>query len=248
MVILGSGLGEFASELDDKIEIPYKEIPHFPCSTAPGHVGSLVFGKFQEKELVCFKGRVHTYEGFPTYRVAFGVRVLGKMGIKKLIVTNAAGGVNPNFSAGDLMLLTNHLSFFVDDPSTGLQHPELGEYFFDMTAPYDLDWCARVAERVGKTGLKTQSGVYAMTRGPRYETAAEIKALQSLGADAVGMSTVPEVIAARQMKISCLGVSLISNMAAGISKTLLTSEEVLEAGQAARPKFKELLRAAIEVG
>jgi len=245
MLILGSGLGSFADSLNERSAIPYSQIPHFPTSSAPGHKGQLVFGSVGKTKVACFQGRVHAYEGYPASKIAFGVRCLSLMGVKNLIVTNAAGGVNKSFSAGDLMLITNHLSFYADDPAAGLQHPKLGEYFYDTSYPYDREWGAKLKTKLSEQKITLKEGIYAMMRGPHYESAADISALRVLGADAVGMSTIPEVLAARQMQTKVLGISLISNMAAGILDRVLTTQEVFDAGEAAKSKFSAVLSAAL---
>lgn len=241
MLVLGSGLGPFADSLTDQLVVPYKDIPNFPKPSAEGHKGNLVFGKVKDTEVVCFQGRLHGYEGHPSSRVAFGIRTLGLLGIKNLIVTNASGGINPSFNAGDIMAITNHLSFLVEDPSLNVWSQDLGDKFYDVTYPYDQEFISIADKCSHALGFKLQKGVYFMMPGPRYETAAEVKTLQLLGGDAVGMSTIPEVLAARQMKIKVAGFSLITNLAAGISKTLLSHEEVLAASESAKPKFLNFL-------
>lgn len=245
-VVLGSGFAEVAAELKQSFTLSYTDIPNFFVPSAPGHQGRAIVGKFGTMRVLFLCGRVHCYEGYSAAEVAFAVRALGLAGVRKLVVTNAAGGVNPRFKVGDLMLIDNQLSFFCEDPCRGLKLHELGEYFYDCSYPYDLGWLKRVKAK-GDKDLKLRQGVYAMTAGPRFESAAEVKALAKMGADAVGMSTVPEVLAARQMGVKVLGVSLISNLAAGISKTKLNSQEVLDEGKRSIPRISAALRTVLEV-
>ncbi|MBD3308827.1 purine-nucleoside phosphorylase, partial [candidate division KSB3 bacterium] len=215
-LILGSGLGEYADAFPDPVIIPYAEIPHFPQSTVVGHKGRLVFQRFDGCTVVAMQGRLHYYEGYSMEEVTFPVRVLGSLGIRRLILTNAAGGVNPDFAAGDLMLMTDHLNLMGANPLRGPHHPEFGERFPDLTHAYNAD-DAQVFDAVAaRQGLALKKGVYAAFSGPSYETPAEIRMVQILGADAVGMSTVPEAIVAVQMGIRVSAVSCITNMAAGI--------------------------------
>lgn len=241
-LILGSGLGDFADNLEQQEVIRYNDIPNFPISGVPGHKGQLVSGYLEGKRVVAFQGRVHTYEGFSAAQASFGIRALGLLGVETLIVTNAAGGINSDFSAGDLMLIENHISLFCEDPLRGLQQAGLGEHFYDQTAPYSDELIA-LARKVGNAeSVELKQGVYCMVPGPRFESAADIRALKVLGADAVGMSTVVEVLAARHIGIkNVLGISLISNLAAGISKNQLSHAEVIEAGNNAKEKFSRLI-------
>lgn len=242
-LILGSGLGEFADSMAQRVVIPFSAIPHFPHSSVPGHLGNFVFGKVGSAPVLCLQGRVHYYEGYDMKAVTFPVRVLGIMGITRLIVTNAAGGINPQFRPGDLMLIRDHISSFVPNPLVGLNQEQFGRRFPDMSEAYSRR-LKMLATRCGKR-LKTRlrEGVYVGVTGPSYESPAEIQMLKCLGADAVGMSTVPEVIVARHMGMDCLGISSITNLAAGISKTPLSHREVLEAGEQVRPRLISLLEA-----
>ncbi|SHI95329.1 purine-nucleoside phosphorylase [Thermoclostridium caenicola] len=241
-VILGSGLGRLADFIEGKQEIPYGEIPNFPNTTVPGHEGKLIFGRLGDRNVVAMKGRFHYYEGHDMSTVVYPVRAFGLLGIKNLIVTNAAGGVNTGFEPGDLMLIRDHISFFAENPLRGENLDELGPRFPDMSAAYDrtLQKVAQAcAERIG---IDLKYGVYAYCKGPSFETPAEIRALRALGADAVGMSTVPEVIVARHMGMRVLGISCITNMAAGILDQPLTHEEVMETGKKVEQKFSSLVK------
>lgn len=241
-IILGSGLGRLADFIEGRQEISYEEIPNFPATTVPGHEGKLIFGRLGGRYVVAMKGRFHYYEGHDMGVVIYPIRVFGMMGIKNLMVTNAAGGVNTDFKPGDLMLIKDHIGFFAENPLRGVNLDDLGPRFPDMSAAYDrsLQKLAMVcAERVG---IDLKNGVYSYCKGPSFESPAEIKALRILGADAVGMSTVPEVIVARHMGIRVLGISCITNMAAGILDQPLTHEEVMETGKSVEKKFSSLVR------
>lgn len=244
-LILGSGLGAFARELAATETISYEEISHFPSSTVAGHAGRLVIGKFAGTSLLVMSGRVHAYEGYSAREVAFPVRVLGSFGIKTLVVTNAAGAVNKAFKPGELMIITDHLNLTGKNPLVGNEESELGPRFPDMTEAYTSK-LAKICEDAGyRIGLNLRKGVYAGLLGPSYETPAEIRMLRTLGADAVGMSTVLEVIAASQMNIKVLGISCMTNMAAGILPQKLDHREVMETGQRTRGVFLELLREVV---
>jgi purine nucleoside phosphorylase I, inosine and guanosine-specific len=244
-VILGSGLGNLADFIEERQEIPYRDIPGFPVTTVPGHEGKLIFGRLGGKSVAAMKGRFHYYEGHDMSVVVYPVRALGMMGIKNLIVTNAAGGVNTSFRPGDLMLIEDHISLFAENPLRGENIDELGPRFPDMSAAYDRELKKLALECASRTGIELKKGVYCYTKGPSFETPAEIKALRVLGADAVGMSTVPEVIAARHMGMRVLGISCITNMAAGILDQPLTHEEVIETGKKVEQKFSSLVREII---
>lgn len=236
-VILGSGLGKLADGIENPIYVDYKEIEGFPVSTAPGHVGRFIFGTLLGKRVVCMQGRFHFYEGYTMQQVVLPVRVLRKLGVEKLIVTNAAGGINTDFVAGDIMLITDHINFMGNNVLIGKNDDTLGPRFPDMSFAYNPE-LREIAEKCAKElGTDLKQGVYIACTGPSYETPAEIRAFRVLGADAVGMSTVPEVIAANHCGMKVLAFSLISNMAAGILKQKLTEEEVLETGA---KKGKEL--------
>ncbi len=240
-IVLGSGLGGFADRLEGSVSIPYEEIPNFPLSTVEGHAGRFVFGRLKGKNIVCMQGRVHYYEGYPTEEVVMPVRLMGMMGVKELILTNAAGGVNPAFSPGDLMCIRDHISCFVPSPLRGENIQELGPRFPDMTQVYDEELCKKLHRAAKSRGISLKDGVYIQLSGPNYETPAEIKMCAALGADAVGMSTAVEAMAARHAGIRVCAISLITNMASGISKTPLSHAEVQEAANKAAKDFVGLL-------
>lgn len=227
-VILGSGLGEFAERLEDAVVFSYGDIPGFPASSVVGHAGKLVVGKTGGVWTAVLAGRVHFYEGHPMSSVVFPARVLGLLGCHTVIVTNAAGGVDKSFRAGDLMLITDHLNFFGTNPLVGANHDDLGPRFPDMSEAYKKDLIAIARQVARKAKIPVREGVYAGLHGPSYETPAEIRMLRTLGANAVGMSTVPEVIALNQMGVGVVGISCITNMAAGVLPRKLDHAEVLE--------------------
>lgn len=239
-VILGSGLGGFASRLTNAVCIPYADIPGFPRSTAPGHEGKIYYGTVEGRRVYCLSGRFHYYEGYSADEVVFSVRALAACGVKKLIVTNAAGGINKSFKPGELMLITDHINF-LPNPLIGKNDDDLGPRFPDMTYAYSPALRDMAEEAARKNSIALREGVYIAVSGPSYETPAEIRAFRTLGADAVGMSTVPEVIAANHLGMSVLGISLITNMAAGVLDRRLTGEEVIEAGRNAAPYFERLV-------
>lgn len=244
-LILGSGLGVLADEIENPVKVPYNEIPEFPVSTVEGHAGQLVFGALQGVTVVAMQGRFHYYEGYDMQKVTFPVRVMKAMGVEKLIVTNAAGGVNTSFETGDLMLISDHINFMGANPLIGPNDPQLGVRFPDMSEAYckQLRGQARgVAERLN---MKVQEGVYMAMSGPTYETPAEIRMARTLGADAVGMSTVPEVIVARHSNMKVLGISCITNMAAGILDQPLNHEEVIETTERVKANFLSLVKGIV---
>jgi purine-nucleoside phosphorylase len=244
-LILGSGLGEYADSFSDPVIIPYADIPHFPQSTVVGHKGHLVFQKFNGYTIVAMQGRFHYYEGYTMEQVTFPIRVLGKLGIRRLILTNAAGGANPEFEAGDLMLMTDHINLMGTNPLRGPHTEEFGERFPDMSHTYNPE-DAKVFETVAqRLNIRLRNGVYAAFSGPSYETPAEIRMVQTLGADAVGMSTVPEAIVATQMGIRVSGVSCITNMAAGMSGAKLAHQDVMETANRVRKHFIALIDGVI---
>ena len=240
-IVLGSGLGNFAERAEIVSEIPYENIPCFPRSTVEGHKGRFVFGKIGKTPVVIMQGRVHYYEGYPMEDVIMPARIMGLLGIKTLLLTNAAGGVNKGFSAGDLMLIKDHISCFVPNPLIGKNLSELGTRFPDMSEVYDRELSGMIKACAESLGTELKEGVYCQLTGPSYETPAEIKMLSVLGADAVGMSTAVEAIAARHMGVRVCGISLITNMAAGISEVPLSHEEVKEAADKAEVKFGALV-------
>ena len=244
-LVLGSGLGAFADEFQDAAKIPYAKIPHFPRSTAIGHAGQLLLGKVDGIPVVGMQGRVHLYEGYPAKQVAFPIRVFTRMGIKAIIVTNAAGGINLNYSAGALVAIRDHINLQGANPLIGQNDDRFGPRFPDMTHAYDPDFRRFVAEAGKKLSLNLHEGVYLALAGPNYETPAEIHSFRTLGADLVGMSTVPEVLAARHSGIRVLGISCVTNMAAGITGATLTAEEVFETGARVKHQFIALLKAVI---
>jgi purine-nucleoside phosphorylase len=244
MLVLGSGLGALADEMDEAVRIPFDEVPGFHASTVEGHKGMLVAGTLEGVPVIAMQGRFHLYEGHSAATAALPVRVMAALGADTLIVTNAAGGVNPELRAGDLMLMDDHINFMFQNPLTGRVID--GDLRFpDMSAPYDCG-LQQLAERVARAnGVTLKRGVYLAVTGPSYETPAEIRMYKQLGADAVGMSTVPEVIAARAMGVRVLGISLITNAAAGMTGEPLTHQEVIDAGEEARPRFAALVRGVL---
>ncbi|HEY3128424.1 MAG TPA: purine-nucleoside phosphorylase [Acidobacteriota bacterium] len=245
-LILGSGLGEFLNSLTGNTSLSYADIPNFPRSTVIGHSGNLVFNHIGSLPVLTMQGRTHYYEGYPIEEVVFPVRVLVKLGVQKLIVTNAAGGVNPRFKPGDLMLITDHINLMATNPLLGQNLDALGPRFPDMTEAYssELQKLALAAAKENKIALRR--GIYAALAGPSYETPAEIRMLALLGADAVGMSTVPEVIAANHAGVKVLGISCITNMAAGVLNKKLDHSEVLQTTKLVKDKFSSLLQAILE--
>lgn len=244
-LILGSGLGGLADEMDDAVAIPYPSIPHFPPSTVPGHKGRLVVGLLAGRPVYAMQGRFHFYEGYPMEQVVRPVRVMARLGVRTLIVTNASGGVNESFAAGDLMLITDHINMFGTNPLIGPNEDEFGVRFPDMTDAYDKELRALALDVAKEQGLTIRQGVYMGLSGPVFETPAEIRAFRVLGADAVGMSTVPEVIAARHMDLRVLGISCVSNMAAGILPEPLRHEDVIRVTARAGAAFGRLVRGIV---
>jgi purine-nucleoside phosphorylase len=244
-LVLGSGLGAFADEFANAIRIPYKKIPHYPQSTAIGHAGQLVIGKVGNVAVAGMQGRVHLYEGYTAKQVTFPIRVFSRMGIQAVIVTNAAGGINLNYSEGALVALRDHINLQGANPLIGPNDDRFGPRFPDMTRAYDPEFRGFVAEEGRKLKLNLHEGVYLAVAGPNYETPAEIHAFRTLGADLVGMSTVLEVIAARHSNIRVMGISCVTNMAAGITGAPLTAEEVFETGARVKNDFIGLLKAVI---
>ncbi len=244
-LVLGSGLGAFADEFEAPTKIPYAKIPNFPRSTAIGHVGQLVLGKVGGIAVAGMQGRVHLYEGYSAKQVAFPIRVFARMGVKALVVTNAAGGIKLNYSEGALVALRDHINLQGANPLIGPNDDRFGPRFPDMTRAYDPEFRGFVAEAGKKLSLNLHEGVYLALAGPNYETPAEIHSFRMLGADLVGMSTVPEVLAARHSGIRVLGISCVTNMAAGITGKTLSAEEVFETGATVKHQFIALLRAVI---
>ena len=244
MLVLGSGLGAVADDLEDPIRIPFSEIPGFHASAVAGHKGLLVAGRFEGTDCIAMQGRFHLYEGHSAATAVLPIRAMAALGARMLIVSNAAGGINQDFAAGDLMLIDDHINFMFRNPLIG---PVVtgDQRFPDMSAPYDRE-LQQLALRVAREqGVRLHQGVYLAALGPSYETPAEIRMFGRLGADAVGMSTVPEVIAARAMGIRVLGISLITNAAAGLTGEPLTHEEVIQAGADAAPRFAAVVRGVL---
>jgi purine-nucleoside phosphorylase len=245
-LVLGSGLGAFARSLDKATVIPYAQIPHFPVSTAIGHTGELVIGSSNGVPVAVMSGRVHFYEGYSIQQVVFPVRVLARMGVTTMIMTNAAGSVNVNYKPGELMVISDHINYMGVNPMIGPNEDTLGLRFFDMSDAYD-PLLGAIAERAcSKIGMTVRKGVYIAFSGPSYETPAEIKMARAMGADAVGMSTVPEVIAARQMGVRVLGISCLTNMAAGVLKKKLHHQEVLDTAEKVREGLIDVLGRVIQ--
>jgi purine-nucleoside phosphorylase len=244
-IVLGSGLGGFADEFEDSVALPYRDIPGFVSSTAQGHVGSLVIGKVEGVPVVAMQGRVHYYEGYSLEEVTFPIRTFKLLGIKTLILTNAAGGIDVQLSQGALMVISDHLNLMGVNPLRGPNDERFGPRFPDMSEVYSRDLQELATEEARALGITARRGIYAALQGPSYETPAEIHMLRAFGADAVGMSTVPEAIIARQMGMKVLGISCITNMAAGISESPINHEEVMETGQKVRESFTQLLRRVI---
>lgn len=241
-LILGSGLGVLAEEIDEPQAIAYRDIPNFPVSTVVGHKGQLVAGKLHGKEVVAMQGRFHYYEGYSMQEVTYPVRVMRQLGVDTIIVTNAAGGINSSFNAGDLVLIRDHVNLTGANPLIGANLDEFGPRFADMTAAYQPELRKLAKQVAGKLAVEVKEGVYGGVTGPSYETPAEIRYLQTIGVDMVGMSSVPEVIVARHAGMQVLGISCITNMAAGMGHHLLSHDEVMETAQKTQGKFLKLVR------
>ena len=243
-IILGTGLGSLADEITDKYEIPYEHIPYFPVSTVEGHKGKLIFGKLGQKDIVAMQGRFHYYEGYTMQQVTFPVRVMRELGIKTLFVSNAAGGMNPDFGIGDLMIITDHINFFPEHPLHGKNIP-YGPRFPDMSEAYDRELIRKADAIAAERGICVQHGVYVGTQGPTFETPAEYRMYRILGGDAVGMSTVPEVIVANHCGIKVFGISVITDLGVEGKIVEVSHEEVQKAADAAQPKMTEIMRELI---
>ena len=246
LLILGSGLGELGGEVEDPVVVPYEEVPHMKRSTAPGHQGRFLFGTLSGQKVAVMQGRLHAYEGWSFADAAYPIRVLRLLGAETLVVTNAAGAVNDAFDVGDIMLITDHIKLFAPSPLTGPNVEEFGPRFPDMTHVYTPALQEAAREAAEKLDLRLRKGVYMYFPGPQYETPAEIRAARILGADAVGMSTVPESIAAAHCGMKVLGFTLCTNLAAGVLDQPLSGEEVIEAGKLAAPRFTALVKACLE--
>lgn len=244
-IVLGSGLGDYAENIRTVCEVPYEKIEGFPVSTVPGHAGKFLFGWIDSVPVVCMKGRVHYYEGYDISDVVLPVRLMGLLGAKILFLTNAAGGINASFRPGNLMLIRDHIALFAPNPLIGPNLEELGTRFPDMSAVYDPKLQDAIRKAADENGIFLREGVYAQLTGPSFESPADIRALRTLGADAVGMSTVVEAIAARHMGMRVCGISCISNLAAGMTAEPLSHQEVQEAADKAAPAFQKLVTESV---
>ena len=240
-IILGSGLGSLEDKMVQKKEIPYRDIPFFPVSTVSGHAGKLILGKLDERIILAFSGRFHYDEGYSMQEIAFPIRVLKKLGVETLVLTNAVGGINQSYEVGDLMVISDHIKFFDESPLRGPNQEEFGPRFPDMSNIYTRNLRELVKETAYGLNIPMREGVYAFMPGPGYETPAEIRMLRTLGADVVGMSTVPEAITAAHCKMKVIGLSCVTNMAAGVLDQPLSHEEVIETGKLVQEKFSTLI-------
>ncbi len=245
-IILGSGLGSLSDEITNKTIISYKDIPNFPVSTVVGHKGELIFGNLNNVPIIAMNGRFHYYEGYDLKDVTYPIRIFKLLGVETLILTNAAGGINLNFEKGDLMIIEDQLSFFAESVLRGPNLDEFGDRFIDMSNVYTKEYIEILKPIMKKITGKCQTGVYAYMKGPTYETPAEIRALRTLGADAVGMSTVPEAIVARHSNLKCIGITCITNMAAGIKNEVLTHEDVKQTALKSENNFKAVVEELVK--
>lgn len=241
-IVLGSGLGNFSDEIEIEKEIPYDQIPHFPVSTVEGHKGKLIFGNIGDRKVVCMAGRFHFYEGYDAEQVVFPIRIMKLLGINALLLSNAAGGVNPKFKVGDLMIITDHVSFFTRNPLIGKNVSEFGPRFPDMSEPYKKELIQKARNIGKKLGITLQEGVYYGVTGPTFETHAEYRLVHALGGDAVGMSTVQECIVANHMGLPVFAMSVITDLGIRDEENKITHEEVLQAARQAEPHFAALFR------
>ena len=244
-MILGSGLGGLADELTKATRVPYSQIPNFPISTAIGHAGRMVIGHAGNVPIAAMQGRIHLYEGYSAQQVAFPIRVFGRMGIRALVLTNAAGGINLDYKQGALVVISDHINLQGHNPLVGVNDDRFGLRYPDMTQAYSMAYRQMALEEARKLGLSVYQGVYAAMLGPSFETPAEIGFLRTIGADLVGMSTIAEVVTARHMDLKVLAISCVTNMAAGILDQVLTHEEVLETGERVKDDFTALLKAIL---
>ena len=240
-LVLGSGLGDYADTLEDAVKIPYSQIPNFPVPTIPGHSGALVFGRKQGREVVVMQGRIHYYEGLSQQEITLPIRVLAALGVKTVVLTNACGGVNLSFAPGDLMLISDHINYSGANPLMGPNLDSFGPRFPDMSDLYTASLRKAIREKAEAAGIPLREGVYAMYSGPNFETPAEIRMFRILGADTVGMSTVPEALVASHCGMNVVGVSCVTNMAAGVLPVKLTHEEVTETANRVRDVFTNLI-------
>lgn len=245
-MVLGSGLGELADQLTETVVIDYKDIPGFPVSTVKGHAGKLIYGGLSGKKVIVMKGRFHYYEGYDMQRAAFGIRVMKLLGINDVLITNAAGGINTSFTEGCLMLISDHIGFIGPSPLAGPNIDEFGPRFPDMCEVYSKKHIAMAEICAEEIGLPVEKGVYCFAQGPQYETPAEIRAMRILGSDAVGMSTVPEAVAANHAGMNVLGISCITNMAAGMLDKPLSHVEVMETTERVRDQFMKYVKTIVE--
>ena len=245
-IILGSGLGSLAEEMENKVIIPYKDIPNFPISTVAGHKGELVFGTLDNIPIITMNGRFHYYEGYDLKETTYPIRIFKLLGVETLIVTNAAGGINETYKKGDLMIIEDQLSFFCESVLRGPNMDEFGERFIDMSTAYDKDYIEKLKESMMEVMNDYKIGIYAFMKGPTYETPAEIRALRTLGADAVGMSTVPEIVVAHHCGIKCAGITCITNMAAGVTNEVLKHDDVKETALKVETNFKNVIKSFIK--
>ena len=244
-VILGSGLGSFTDEMKVEHTLPYNEIPNFPVSTVQGHKGALVFGTIGTKKVVAMQGRFHFYEGYSMTEVTFPVRVMKFLGIEKLVVSNASGGVNPSYKVGSIVMITDHINMTPEHPLRGKNDERFGPRFVNMSEPYSLKMITKTTELAKQLGIDVHEGIYLGLQGPTFETLAEYKMVKILGADCVGMSTVPEVIVARHMDLETFGISVITDMGNEESIGTISQDEVLEAAKAAEPRVRSLIKELI---
>jgi len=244
-VILGSGLGSFTDEMKVEFTLPYNEIPNFPVSTVQGHKGALVFGTIGDKKVVAMQGRFHFYEGYSMSEVTFPVRVMKFLGVEKLVVSNASGGVNPSYKVGSIVMITDHINMTPEHPLRGKNDERFGPRFVNMSEPYSRNMIAKVTELAKGLNITVHEGIYLGLQGPTFETLAEYKMVKILGADCVGMSTVPEVIVARHMDLETFGISVITDMGNEESIGTISHDEVLEAAKEAEPKVRSLIKELI---
>jgi len=244
-IILGTGLGKLAEEIIVKDSLNYEDIPHFPISTVEGHPGKLIFGSIGGKNIIAMQGRFHFYEGYSMQEVTFPIRVFKFLGIKRLFISNASGGMNPSFNVGDIMIITDHINMFPEHPLRGKNYTEFGPRFSDMSEAYSKNLIEKAEKAAKEKGIKIRKGVYVGVSGPTYETPAEYKYFRIIGGDAVGMSTVPEVIVARHMNMECFGISIITDSGASGKQKEITHEEVQQVGEKAQPMIAHIIRELI---
>jgi purine-nucleoside phosphorylase len=248
-IVLGTGLGRLAEEIGNKTVIPYEDIPHFPSSTVEGHAGELIIGTLNHCVVVAMRGRFHFYEGYPLMDVVFPIRVMKYLGIKLLVLSNASGGLNPNFAVGDMMFVTDHINLMnlmIENPLKGKHNEEFGDRFPDMNQPYDAEILRNAEETAKRLGISYQKGVYAGVTGPTFETPAEYRYVRYMGADAVGMSTVPEAITAAQMKLPVFAVSVISDLGVEGKIVEISHKEVIDAASLVEPDMTRLIKALLD--